>query len=55
MLATAGYSTDDFLTAYHRFTANHANPLLVVSDAGTQLRKAGEIIEKGDPAGLDWQ
>ena len=55
MLATAGYSTDDFLTAYHRFTANHANPLLVVSDAGTQLKKAGQIIEKGDPAGLDWK
>ena len=54
MYATAGYSTDDFLTAYHRFTANHANPLLVVSDAGTQLRKAGQVIEKGDPAVLDW-
>ena len=54
MYATAGYSTDDFLTAYHRFTANHANPLLVVSDAGTQLRKAGQVIEKGDPAGLNW-
>jgi len=55
MLATAGYSTDDFLTCYHRFTANHGCPLLVVSDAGTQLRKAGIVIEKGDPAGLDWQ
>ena len=54
MYATAGYSTDDFLTTYHRFTANHANPLLVVSDAGSQLRKAGQVIEKGDPAGLDW-
>ena len=54
MYATAGYSTDDFLTAYHRFTANHGNPVLVVSDAGTQLRKAGQVIEKGDPASLDW-
>ena len=55
MLATAGYSTDDFLTCYHRFTANHGCPLLVVSDAGSQLRKAGTVVEKGDPAGLDWQ
>ena len=54
MYATAGYSTDDFLTAYHRFTANHANPLMVVSDAGSQMKKAGEVVEKGDPAGLDW-
>ena len=30
-------------------------PLLVVSDAGSQLRKAGTVVEKGDPAGLDWQ
>ena len=55
MYATAGYSTDDFLTAYQRFTANHGNPLLVVTDAGSQLRKAGKLVEQGDPAGLDWE
>ena len=49
MLATAGYSTDDFLTAYHRFTSNFGCPLLVVSDAGSQLIKAGKIIEGADP------
>ena len=38
--ATAGYSTDDFLTAFARFTANQGNPLLVISDAGSQLVKA---------------
>ena len=54
MLATSGYSTDDFLTAYHRFTANFGTPLLVVSDSGSQLKRAGQIIEQGDPAGLDW-
>ena len=54
MYATAGYSTDDFLTAYSRFTANHGNPVLVVSDAGSQLKKAGQIIAKEDPASLDW-
>ena len=35
MLATAGYSTDDFLTAYLRFTSNFGCPLLVVSDSGS--------------------
>ena len=54
MYATAGYSTDDFLTAYRRFTSNHGNPLLVVSDSGSQLKKAGQLISQGDPAGLDW-
>ena len=38
MIATAGYSTDNFLTAYHRFVANYGNPSLVVSDAGSQLK-----------------
>ena len=52
--ATAGYSTDDFLTAYTRFTANHGNPLLVVSDAGSQLVKAGKMIDQYDPSHLDW-
>ena len=55
MYATSGYSTDDFLTAYQRFTANHGNPSLVVSDAGSQLKKAGSIIEQGDPSRLDWE
>ena len=54
MYATSGYSTDDFLTAYQRFTANHGNPSLVISDAGSQMKKAGALIEQGDPARLDW-
>ena len=54
MLATAGYSTEDFLTAYTRFTSNFGNPLMVVSDAGSQLVKAGRIIDSADPASLDW-
>ena len=55
MLATPGYSTDDFITTYRRFTANFGNPALVVTDAGTQLRKAGQLLEAGDPANLDWE
>ena len=54
MYAVAGYSTDAFLTAYHRFTANHGNPLLVVSDAGTQLKKAGKMIDSDGGTGMDW-
>ena len=42
------------LTAYTRFTANHGNPLLVVSDAGSQLVKAGKMIDQYDPSHLDW-
>ena len=52
--ATAGYGTDDFLTAYIRFNANHGNPLLVVSDAGSQLVKAGKLIGDFDMSRLDW-
>ena len=55
MLATAGYSTDDFITAYRRFTANFGNPALVITDAGTQLKKAGQVLEAGDPSSLDWK
>ena len=54
MYATAGYGTDDFLTAYTRFTSNHGNPLLVVSDAGSQLVKAGKVITEQDIPKLDW-
>ena len=41
MSATAGYSTDDFLTTFLRFKANHGNPLLVVTNAGRQFIKTG--------------
>ena len=46
LYATAGYGTDEFLTAFPRFTANHGNPMLVVSDSGTQLVKAGKLVEQ---------
>ena len=54
LYATAGYSTDDFFTAYVRFTSNHGNPLLVVSDSGSQLVKAGKVVDPSDPRSLDW-
>ena len=54
MYATSGYSTDDFFTAYTPFTSNHGTPLLVVSDAGSQMVKAGKVVDPSDPASLDW-
>ena len=54
MYATSGYSKDDFLTAFHRFTSNHGNPLMVVSDSGSELKKASQLLAQDDPAGLDW-
>ena len=54
MYASAGYSTDDVLTTYRRFTSNHGDPLLVVFDSGSQIKKAGQLVTQGDPAGLDW-
>ena len=33
---------------------HNGSPLLVVSDAGTQLKKAGKLISEGDPSSLDW-
>ena len=55
MYATAGFGTDDFLTAFTRFTANHGNPLLVVSDSGSQLVKAGKVIDAVDLSKVDWK
>ena len=43
LYATSGYSTDNFLTTYRKFTANHGCPLLVVTDSGSQLKKAGTL------------
>ena len=54
MYAAAGYATDDFLTAYTRFSANHGNPLLVVSDSGSQLMKAAKHVDQFDLSKLDW-
>ena len=54
MYAVAGYSTDQFLTAYRRFTSNHGYPLLVVSDAGSQLKKAAKLIDQEEKLELDW-
>ena len=53
MYATDGYATNDFLTAYTRFTANQGNPLLVVSDSGSQLTKAAKLVDQFDLTKLD--
>ena len=42
--------------AYIRFTSNHGAPALIVSDQGTQLVKAGRLVESdsSDLASWDW-
>ena len=53
--ATAGYGTDDLLTAFALLTANHENPLLVVSDSGSQLVKASNLMDQIDLTKLAWK
>ena len=55
MYAMGGYSTDNFLTPYTRFNAIHRNPLLVVSDSGSQLVKAAKFVDQFDLTKFDWE
>ena len=54
LYATGGNSTDNFFTAYHRFTSNHGCPLLVVSDSESQLKLLGKLVQQCDPSSLNW-
>ena len=42
------YSTDSFLLAMRRFQYSHGTPSLLISDAGSQLKAAKEIMEAMD-------
>ena len=55
-LAVPGYDTGTFLNSYRKFTNDFGTPELVVSDRGSQLVKAGKIVnaEKTDLDNLDW-
>ena len=57
LMAVPGYDTYSFLLAYVRFTSDHGSPRLVVSDRGTQLVRAGKMInEKVDHVSRwDWK
>ena len=55
ILATTGYSTEQFLVCYRKFTSNHGAPATIMSDHGTQLLSAAKKL--GDPAAkdIDWE
>ena len=55
ILATTGYSTEQFLVCYRKFTSNHGAPATILSDHGTQLLSAAKKL--GDPAAkdIDWE
>ena len=55
MYATPGYSTDDFLNAHTCFTSNHRTPSMVVTDSGSQLVKAGKLLDQTDRFTFDWE
>ena len=55
LLATAGYDTATFLLRHEEFVARKGAPKEIVSDQGTQLVAASEIVGKKDtPESWDW-
>ena len=56
LLATAGYDTPTFLLRHDEFVARFGAPREIVTDQGTQLIAAGEILSKKaeTPASWDW-
>ena len=55
LLATAGYDTASFLLRHEEFVARKSAPREIVSDQGSQLLAAGDIIDKKEsPQGWDW-
>ena len=57
LLATPGYSTQDFLSKHEEFVFRKGRPDSIVSDRGTQLVAAGIVISNSDlPVNkLDWK
>ena len=61
LLATCGYSTEDFLLKHEEFCARHGAPAQIVSDRGSQLVSAGRLLavrdakaDKESPDGWNW-
>ena len=48
LLATPGYSTQDFLCKHDEFTARYGQPRTIVSDKGSQLVKSSVKVEEKD-------
>ena len=55
VLPVPGYDTGSFLLAFTRFTSNYGVPSLVVSDLGSQLVKAGKMVNKEEKPAWDWR
>ena len=56
LLPTAGYSTASFLLRHEEFVARKGAPQEIVSDQGSQLVAAGNIIAKKElPGSWDWK
>ena len=51
ILATTGYSTEQFLVAYRKFIGNQGSPAVVISDHGSQLLSAAK--KQADPEAQD--
>ena len=56
LLPVPGYDTASFLVAYRRFTNDFGTPELIISDRGSQLVKAGKIlnVERQDLDDINW-
>ena len=55
ILATTGYSTEQFLVCYRKFTSNQGAPAVVLSDHGTQLLSASRKLADLGASDIDWQ
>ena len=54
ILATTGYSTQQFLVCYRKFTSNQGPPSVVLSDHGSQLLSAARKLADPDAQDIDW-
>ena len=48
LLCCPGYSTEDFLNKHLEFISRHGTPSSIVSDKGSQLMAAGNVIAEND-------
>merc|ERR1712082_518429 len=53
ILATTGYSTQQFIVCYRKFTSNQGSPATVLSDHGTQLLSAARKLSDPDVRDID--
>ena len=55
ILATTGYSTEQFLVCFRKFTSNQGSPAIVLSDHGTQLLSAARRVDDPETKDINWQ